>query len=429
MESNQFIAVVGLGYVGLPLAVAFAKKYAVVGFDTNQLRIEQLRKGYDHTMEIEETDLSGALSSGPGLKGLYCTNKISDIEVCNHFIVTVPTPTDKQNNPDLTLLFKASEMIGSILKKGDLVIYESTVYPGATEEECAPILEKMSGLIFNKEFFCGYSPERINPGDKIHTVTKVLKITSGSTPEAAKKVDDLYLSIIEAGTYPAPSIKVAEAAKVIENSQRDINIAFINEMAKIFNLLSIDTKAVLEAAGTKWNFLKFQPGLVGGHCTGVDPYYLAKKARQLGYNPKIILAGRKLNDGMGSYIALQTVKLMIKKEIPIKNANILILGFTFKENCTDVRNTRVIDIVKELKGQQAKVSIYDPRAEADIVKREYGIDIFQSLSGNKAKYDAVILAVAHQEFSRLNISGLLNKPSVVYDVKGVLNSDIIDGRL
>lgn len=429
MELKQSIAVIGLGYVGLPLAVEFAKKYAVVGFDINIVRIEELRKGHDHTMEIEDSDLKKVLCSKPGSKGLYCSDKLSDTGPCTFYIVTVPTPTDKHNHPDLTILYRASELVGSVLKKGDIVIYESTVYPGVTEEECAPVLEKTSGLVFNRDFFCGYSPERINPGDKLHTVAKILKITSGSTPETAKKVDDLYLSIIEAGTHPAPSIKVAEAAKVIENSQRDINIAFVNELAKIFNLLGIDTNDVLQAAGTKWNFLKFKPGLVGGHCIGVDPYYLAQKAQLAGYHPEIILAGRRLNDSMGAYVACETIKLMVKKEIPIKNASILILGFTFKENCTDVRNTRVIDIVNELKSYQSKISICDPWAEPDIVKHEYGIDIFKSLSGNSEKYDAVILAVAHDEFNKLNIQGLVKDRSVIYDVKGVLSSDIIDARL
>lgn len=429
MKSDKLIAVIGLGYVGLPLAVEFAKKYAVVGFDINKTRIDQLREGHDHTMEIDDYQLKEISCSDMELQGLYFTDRIKDLCSCNYYIVTVPTPTDKNNNPDLNPLYKASEMVGSVLKKGDVVIYESTVYPGVTEEECAPILEKISGLVFNKDFFCGYSPERINPGDKLHTVSKILKITSGSTPATAKKVDDLYLSIIEAGTHPAPSIKVAEAAKVIENSQRDINIAFVNELAKIFNLLGIDTNAVLEAAGTKWNFLKFKPGLVGGHCIGVDPYYLAQKAQEAGYHPEIILAGRRLNDSMGAYVASETIKLMVKKEIPIKNSNILILGFTFKENCTDVRNTRVIDIVKELKSYNAKVSIYDPWAEPDIVKHEYGIDSFKILSDNPTKYDAVILAVAHQEFQALNIPALVNKRSVIYDVKGVLSSEIIDARL
>jgi len=429
MELNQKIAVIGLGYVGLPLAVEFAKKYPVIGFDINNSRIEELRKGHDHTLEIEDNDLKKVLCQKPGSAGLYCSNNIADLGSCNYYIVTVPTPTDKHNHPDLTPLYKASETVGKVLKKGDVVIYESTVYPGVTEEECAPVLEKISGLVFNSDFFCGYSPERINPGDKLHTVSKILKITSGSTPEVAKKVDALYRSIIEAGTHMAPSIKVAEAAKVIENSQRDINIAFVNELAKIFNLLGIDTTAVLEAAGTKWNFLKFKPGLVGGHCIGVDPYYLAQKAQEAGYHPEIILAGRRLNDGMGAYVASETIKLMVKKEIPIKNASILILGFTFKENCPDVRNTRVIDIVDELKSYQARVSICDPWAEPANVKHEYGIETFKSLSGDTVKYDAVILAVAHSEFNNINIRGLVNERSVIYYVKGVLKENHIDARL
>ena len=429
MESKQFIAVIGLGYVGLPLAVEFAKKYRVVGFDINKSRVEELRNGSDHTLEIEEEDLKKVLSKQPGDPGLFCTDNVSDISSCNYFIVTVPTPTDRFNHPDLGPLYRASDTVGRVLKKGDVVIYESTVYPGVTEEECAPVLERVSGLVFNKDFFCGYSPERINPGDKLHTVSKILKITSGSTPEVAKKVDALYQSIIEAGTHLAPSIKVAEAAKVIENSQRDINIAFVNELAKIFNLLGIDTNAVLEAAGTKWNFLKFKPGLVGGHCIGVDPYYLAQKAQEAGYHPEIILAGRRLNNGMGAYVAGETIKLMVKKEIPIKNANVLILGFTFKENCPDVRNTRVIDIVTELKSYQARVSICDPWAEPEHVQKEYGIATFRDFSHNPEKYDAVILAVAHSAFEKINIRNLINKRSVIYDVKGVLAFEDIDGRL
>jgi UDP-N-acetyl-D-galactosamine dehydrogenase len=429
MEMNYSIAVIGLGYVGLPLAVEFAKKYPVVGFDINQSRVNELMSGKDQTLEIEDADLKKVLTNAQGSKGLYCSFRPTDIKDCNYYIITVPTPTDKHNNPDLTPLHKASETVGAVLKKGDIVIYESTVYPGVTEDECAPILEKISGLKFNTDFFCGYSPERINPGDKLHTVSKILKITSGSTPEVAKKVDDLYRTVIEAGTHMAPSIKVAEAAKVIENSQRDINIAFVNELAKIFNLLGIDTNAVLEAAGTKWNFLKFKPGLVGGHCIGVDPYYLAQKAQEVGYHPEIILAGRRLNDSMGSYVAAETIKLMINKEIPIKNARILILGFTFKENCTDVRNTRVIDIVRELKTYQADVSICDPWAEPAQVKYEYGIETFKKLADGKIKYDAVILAVAHTEFSKLNIRDLVNKNSVIYDVKGVLTKENFDARL
>ena len=429
MEINYRIAVIGLGYVGLPLAVEFAKKYPVIGFDINRNRVTELINGHDHTLEIDEADLNKVLTRNPGTTGLYCSDTIADIAACNYFIVTVPTPTDRHNNPDLGPIFKASETIGTVLKKGDIVIYESTVYPGVTEEECAPILEKISGLRFNIDFFCGYSPERINPGDKLHTVSKILKITSGSTPEIAKKVDALYSTIIKAGTHLAPSIKVAEAAKVIENSQRDINIAFINELAKIFNLLGIDTTAVLEAAGTKWNFLKFKPGLVGGHCIGVDPYYLAQKAKEAGYHPEIILAGRRLNDSMGAYVASETIKLMIKKEIPIKNSNILILGFTFKENCTDVRNTRVIDIVRELKSYQANVSICDPWAEPSHVQHEYGINTTNILSDGSVKYDAVILAVAHDEFNKINIRKLVNKNSVIYDVKGVLTAENFDARL
>ena len=432
MELNYNIAVIGLGYVGLPLAVEFAKKYPTVGFDINRNRTEELRNGHDHTLEIEDIDLKKVLSANPvstGSTGLYCSDEIADIADCNYYIVTVPTPTDKHNNPDLTPLYKASETVGKALKKGDVVIYESTVYPGVTEDECVPILERKSGLVFNVDFFCGYSPERINPGDKLHTLSKILKITSGSTPEIAKKIDTLYKSIIEAGTHPAPSIRVAEAAKVIENSQRDINIAFVNELAKIFNLIGIDTTAVLEAAGTKWNFLKFKPGLVGGHCIGVDPYYLAQKAQEAGYHPEIILAGRRLNDSMGAYVAGETIKLMVKKEIPIKNARILILGFTFKENCPDVRNTRVIDIVKELKSYHAQLDIYDPWADPSLVKHEYGIETFKTISAICGKYDAVILAVAHTEFMNLNITDFVNERSVIYDVKGILKEGIFDARL
>jgi UDP-N-acetyl-D-galactosamine dehydrogenase len=429
MESNQRIAIIGLGYVGLPLAVEFAKKYPVIGFDINNARIRELTGGHDHTLEVDDDDLKKVLTHKEQSSGLFCSDQITDIGSCNYFIVTVPTPTNKFNHPDLNPLYKASETVGKVLKKGDIVIYESTVYPGVTEEECAPVLERVSGLKFNVDFFCGYSPERINPGDKLHTISKILKITSGSTPEIAKKVDALYRSIITAGTHMAPSIKVAEAAKVIENSQRDINIAFVNELAKIFNLLEIDTKAVLEAAGTKWNFLKFQPGLVGGHCIGVDPYYLAQKAQEAGYHPEIILAGRRLNNGMGAYVAGETIKLMAKKEISIKNANVLILGFTFKENCPDVRNTRVIDIVNELKSYQANVHIYDPWAEPSVVHHEYGITISKTIHGSSGKFDAVILAVAHNEFNKINITALLNPKSVVYDVKGILDRNIVDGRL
>ncbi len=429
MESKHQIAIIGLGYVGLPLAVEFAKKYSVVGFDINRNRVKELMRGYDHTLEIEEGQLKKVLSINSGIQGLYCSYDITDIRSCDYFIVTVPTPIDKYNNPDLSLLFKASETLGKVIKKGDIVIYESTVYPGVTEEECVPILEKSSGLKFNIDFFCGYSPERINPGDKVHSVANILKITSGSTRETAKTVDELYRSVIVAGTYMAPSIKVAEAAKLAENSQRDVNVAFVNELAKIFNLIGIDTNEVLEAAGTKWNFLKFKPGLVGGHCIGVGSYYLAQKAQEAGYHPEIILAGRRLNDGMGAYVARETIKLMIKKEIPIKNSSILIMGFTFKENCNDIRNTRVIDIVEELKSYQARVSIFDPRANPEFVNHEYGIHSLDELSGNKEKYDAVILAVAHIEFNKLNIIDLVKKRSVIYDVKGVLSRNCIDARL
>ncbi|HVY76682.1 MAG TPA: nucleotide sugar dehydrogenase [Puia sp.] len=430
--SDIRIAVIGLGYVGLPLAVEFAKKYPVVGFDINHSRIEELKKGHDQTLEIEQAALMEVLSlrtNEKGKRGLHCSNKMEDIASCNYYIVTVPTPTDKYNHPDLTPLQKASETVGKVLKKGDIVVYESTVYPGVTEEECAPVLERISGLVFNKDFFCGYSPERINPGDKLHTVSKILKITSGSTPEVAKKVDELYRSVITAGTHPAPSIKVAEAAKVIENSQRDINIAFVNELAKIFALLGIDTAAVLEAAGTKWNFLKFKPGLVGGHCIGVDPYYLAQKAQEAGYHPEIILAGRRLNDSMGGYVAGETIKLMVKKEIPIRNARILVLGFTFKENCPDVRNTRVIDIIRELHSYHAKIDVWDPWAEPTIVEHEYGIRTFRELPSHDEKFDAIIMAVAHDEFKDINVRALTRDNAVVYDVKGMLNLQDIDARL
>ena len=429
MELNHRIAVIGLGYVGLPLAVEFAKNYAVTGYDNNNLRIEELKMGRDHTLEVEPTDLIKVLSQEPGRKGLFFSDKIQDLSFCNIFIVTVPVPTNQNNQADLTLLLQASETIGKVLKKGDLVIYESTVYPGVTEETCALILEETSGLQFNIDFFCGYSPERINPGDKHHTISKILKITAGSTPEAAKKVDILYKSIIEAGTYLAPSIKVAEAAKLIENSQRDINIAFINEIAKILSLLGIDTLEVLEAAGTKWNFLKFRPGLVGGHCIGSAPNFLAQKSIEAGYFPEIILAGRKLNDSMGAYVAGETIKQMVKKEIHIKNARILILGFTFKENCPDIRNTRVIDIINELKTYQAIVDIFDPWVDPAIAKSEYGLEILKTLPGNSEKYDSIILAVAHREFNKLDIYGLTNENSVIYDVKSVLPFDTVDARL
>lgn len=423
------IAIIGLGYVGLPLARLFATKYPVIGFDINQNRINELRSGTDSTLEVSDDILQAVLvkenpvAFGEMSTGLFCSFDITDIQRCNYFIVTVPTPVDKNNRPDLTPLYKASETVGKVLKKGDIVIYESTVYPGATEEECIPVLERVSGLKFNVDFFAGYSPERINPGDKEHTVEKILKVTSGSTPEIGQKVDALYKNVITAGTHLAPTIKVAEAAKVIENSQRDINIAFVNELAKIFNLLEIDTHAVLEAAGTKWNFLPFKPGLVGGHCIGVDPYYLAQKAQEAGYHPEIILAGRRLNDSMGEYVASQVVKLMIKKGIAINGATLLLLGITFKENCPDVRNTKIVDVVKALEDYGINVTIYDPWANPSEVQHEYNITCHSELA-SESKFDTIVLGVAHKEFVDLNLAPLLNENGVVYDVKGVLkNSD------
>jgi len=423
------IAIIGLGYVGLPLAVEFAKKYITVGFDINQDRINELRKGKDSTLEVEDDLLKEVLSSSLDFDqdGLYVTDILEDIKLCNTYIVTVPTPTDKNNRPVLTPLYKASESVGRVLKKGDYVIYESTVYPGVTEDECVPVLERVSGLKFNDDFFVGYSPERINPGDKEHTVSKILKVTSGSTSEAADVIDKMYSSVITAGTYKATSIKVAEAAKVIENSQRDINIAFVNELSKIFNRMNIDTHEVLAAAGTKWNFLPFKPGLVGGHCIGVDPYYLAQKAQEVGYHPEIILAGRRLNDSMGQYVATEVIKLMVKKEIPVKCSNILMLGITFKENCPDIRNTRAIDIYRELKTYDLTVDIYDPWADADEVDHEYGIVSHTSLPDKK--YDAVILAVAHKTFESIHLDTVKKSNSVVYDVKAVLPKHSVDGRL
>jgi UDP-N-acetyl-D-galactosamine dehydrogenase len=425
---NKKIAVIGLGYVGLPLAAAFAEKYPVVGFDINQGRVNELQSGHDHTLELADDELKAVLvenlESGNGLLPSF---NAEDLSSCNVFIVTVPTPTDKHNRPVLTPLVKASETVGKALKKGDIVIYESTVYPGVTEEECVPVLERVSGLKFNEDFFAGYSPERINPGDKEHTVKKILKVTSGSTPAIADEVDALYRSIIVAGTHKAPSIKVAEAAKVIENSQRDINIAFVNELAKIFNLMGIDTHDVLEAAGTKWNFLKFKPGLVGGHCIGVDPYYLAQKAEELGYHPEIILAGRRLNDGMGKYVAGEVVKLMVKKDIKVKGSKALMLGFTFKEDCPDVRNTKVIDIVRELETYGIEVTIHDPWADEQEVQHEYRVVSTKVIPpGN---YQAVILAVAHKEFKSLNIKNLVESDGVIYDVKGLLEENLVDGKL
>lgn len=413
------IAVIGLGYVGLPLARLFATKYPTVGFDINEKRIKELQAGKDNTLEVEDTVLQAVLCDSPKMDtGLYCTNKLEDIADCNYYIVTVPTPVDSTNRPILTPLYKASETVGQVLKNGDVVVYESTVYPGVTEDECVPVLETISGLAFNKDFFAGYSPERINPGDKEHTVEKILKVTSGSTPEIGKKINQLYASVITAGTYLATSIKVAEAAKVIENSQRDINIAFVNELAKIFNLMGIDTHDVLEAAGTKWNFLPFKPGLVGGHCIGVDPYYLAQKAQEYGYHPEIILAGRRMNDGMGKYVASEVVKLMVQNDIKVKGANILVLGITFKENCPDVRNTKAVDVINNLSSYGAKVDIYDPWASSEEVLHEYKLIASKELT--EKKFDAIVLTVAHKEFLSINYNSLLKPNGVIYDVKGFI---------
>ena len=424
---NIKIAVIGLGYVGLPLARLFATKYPVVGFDINQNRIQELNLGIDATLEIDQETLQKVLvGKDSQANGLYCTNLIEDIQDCNYYIVTVPTPVDKNNRPDLTPLYKSSETVGKVLKKGDIVIYESTVYPGVTEDECVPVLEKISGLQFNADFFVGYSPERINPGDKEHTVEKILKVTSGSTPEIGQKVNELYQSVITAGTHLAPSIKVAEAAKVIENSQRDINIAFVNELAKIFNLLEIDTHAVLEAAGTKWNFLPFKPGLVGGHCIGVDPYYLAQKAQEKGYHPEIILAGRRLNDSMGEYVASQVVKLMIKKGVAINGAKLLMLGITFKENCPDVRNTKIVDVISALQDYGIDVTIFDPWAKPTEVMHEYHLGVMNEMPNDI--FDAIVLGVAHNEFKSIDLSKYKKQNGVLFDVKGVLNEKA-DGRL
>ena len=422
------VTVIGLGYVGLPLARLLATKYPVVGFDINKKRIEELNNGIDNTLEIEESLLKSVLVPATSKdNGLYCSANFDDITDSNYYIITVPTPVDKHNKPDLTSLYKASETVGKVLKKGDIVIYESTVYPGVTEEECVPVLEKISGLKFNVDFFAGYSPERINPGDKEHTVEKILKVTSGSTPEIGIKVDNLYKSVITAGTHLAPTIKVAEASKVIENSQRDINIAFVNELAKIFNLLEINTNDVLEAASTKWNFLPFKPGLVGGHCIGVDPYYLAQKAEEKGYHPEIILAGRRMNDSMGDYVAKEVVKLMIKKGLNIKDAEVLMLGITFKENCPDVRNTKIIDVIKSLKDFGVKITIFDPWANPNEVKHEYNLEVSNTLP--TSKFDAVVLGVSHKEFLKIDLSTVTKDQNVIYDVKGILNSALVDGRL
>lgn len=417
------ITVLGLGYVGLPLARLFATKFPTVGFDINQARIQELSNGHDDTLEVSDELLKSALvAKNPTKeeKGLYCSYDLNDIADSTIYIITVPTPVDKNNRPVLTPLIKASETVGKVLKKGDIVIYESTVYPGATEEDCIPVVEKVSGLKFNVDFFAGYSPERINPGDKEHTVEKILKVTSGSTPEIGQIVNDIYKSVITAGTHLAPTIKVAEAAKVIENSQRDINIAFVNELAKIFNLMDINTHDVLEAAGTKWNFLPFKPGLVGGHCIGVDPYYLAQKAQEYGYHPEIILAGRRLNDSMGQYVASQVIKTMIKKNIKVNNAKILMLGITFKENCPDVRNTKIVDVIAALEDYGTQVSIYDPWANSAEVKHEYGLESSSEIPTEK--FDAIILGVAHKEFLALDLEKFKKEKAVVYDVKGILEN-------
>lgn len=424
------IAVIGLGYVGLPLARLFATKFPVVGFDINQKRIDELRAGKDLTLEVEDDILQAVLTeSNPlssGTNGLWCSNQLTDIDGANFYVVTVPTPVDKNNRPDLTPLYKASETVGKVLKKGDIVVYESTVYPGVTEEECIPVLERVSGLKFNVDFFAGYSPERINPGDKQHTVEKILKVTAGSTPEIGIEVDEVYKTVITAGTHLAPCIKVAEAAKVIENSQRDINIAFVNELAKIFNILDIDTHAVLEAAGTKWNFLPFKPGLVGGHCIGVDPYYLAQKAQEHGYHPEIILAGRRLNDSMGEYVASQVIKTMIKKGINVNGAEVLMLGVTFKENCPDVRNTKIVDVIAALEDYGVKVTTYDPWANPAEVKHEYKLLSTKDLPTDR--FDAIVLGVAHTEFLELDFESFKKENAIVYDVKGII-SDKSDNRL
>jgi UDP-N-acetyl-D-galactosamine dehydrogenase len=410
------VAIIGLGYVGLPLAVEFAKKYKVIGFDIDTHRISELKKGKDTTLEVDAILLNKLLSSG----NLFLSTNPDELKDSNFYIITVPTPIDAQKKPNLRPLFSASKMVGRVLKKNDIVVYESTVFPGATEEECVPILEQKSGLVYNSDFFVGYSPERINPGDKERTVANILKVTSGSTPEIADKIDAIYASIIVAGTYKAPSIKVAEAAKVIENAQRDINIAFVNELSKIFRLMDIDTNEVLEAAGTKWNFLPFKPGLVGGHCIGVDPYYLAQKAISLGYNPEIILSGRRLNDSMGKFVVVETIKMMVKKGISVNKANVLVLGIAFKENCPDIRNSKAIDIINELESYEINVDVYDPWATVSAVKHEYDLDLLSSLDEVNIKYQAIIIAVAHDEFRKLNLEKYLDNPHVIFDVKAML---------
>jgi len=431
-RENIKIAVIGLGYVGLPLAIEFAKKYEVLGFDINAKRIDEIGRGKDVTNEANIDDLNAVLKS-TGRFGLYLSTEPGDLNSCNVFIITVPTPVDHFKSPDLKSLLYASELVGKALKKSDIVIFESTVYPGCTEEDCVPVLEAHSSLRFNVDFFCGYSPERINPGDKINTLTKIVKVTSGSTPAAAEFVDRLYGSIIEAGTYKAQSIKIAEASKAIENAQRDINISFVNELALIFDLVGIDTNDVLAAAATKWNFLKYKPGLVGGHCIGVDPYYLAHKAESLGYHPEVILSGRRVNSNMGIFVANKVIKLMVKKGHSIDGCKALILGITFKENCPDTRNSQVIDIYNELRQFGLEVDIYDPCADKNEVRREYGIELLNDISrakGNSSRiYDAIILAVSHNEFITIDLNNLINKKTVIFDTKGVLNREIVDGRL
>lgn len=416
------ICVIGLGYVGLPLARLFSTKYKTIGFDMNAKRVDALMAGHDATLEVSDELLQSAIRNG-----FVCTSNIEDIRDCNFYVVAVPTPVDGDNKPDLTPLYGASETVGKVIGQGDVVVYESTVYPGVTEDECIPVVERVSGLKMNVDFFAGYSPERINPGDKQHTVEHIKKVTSGSTPEIGQYVNEVYSSVITAGTHLAPTMKVAEAAKVIENSQRDINIAFVNELSKIFTRMGIDTNDVLEAASTKWNFLSFKPGLVGGHCIGVDPYYLAQCAQRYGYNPEIILAGRRMNDGMGEYVAQQVIKQMILKKIQVVDAQLLLLGFTFKENCPDVRNTKVIDIYKALKEYNINIVVYDPWANPAVAKREYGIDITNELP--KGQYDAAIMAVAHNEFKALDVPSLLKSNHVIYDVKGIMDRNLIDGRL
>ena len=423
MLNNYKICVIGLGYVGLPLARLFSTKYPTIGFDLNQKRVDELMKGHDSSLEVSDVLLRNAINNN----GFQCTSNIEQIKNCNFYVIAVPTPVDTNNNPDLSPLYNASNTVGKVISKGDIVVYESTVYPGVTEEECIPVIEKASGLKYNVDFFAGYSPERINPGDKLHTVENIKKVTSGSTDEIAEIVDRVYSSVIIGGTHKAPSIKVAEAAKVIENSQRDINIAFVNELSKIFYKIGIDTSDVLEAASTKWNFLHFKPGLVGGHCIGVDPYYIAQCAQHHGYNPEIILAGRRMNDGMGEYVASRTIKYMLKKGVQVLNSTILILGFTFKENCPDIRNTKVVDIYNALKEYNLNVIVYDPWASANLVKTIYGIELINDLPTKKV--DAAILAVAHDVFKSLDIKSLVKEESVIFDVKGILDRSIVDGRL